>query len=119
MPRYVIDRREGLSRDDTPERVQAWLRAHGHPSAEVISTGWNPHNGNLRLTIENDDDPQAAVMAYAPEPTPRERFKAVAIADGTAVIVAIAAKPRSERGPVERALLGLAVKLGEIDDGLE
>jgi hypothetical protein len=119
MPRYVIDRREGLSRDDTPERVQAWLRAHGHPNAEVVSTGFNPHNGNLRLTIESDNDPQAAVMAYAPELTPRERFKLAAMADGRAVIKAIADKPRGERGPVEKALLGLAVMVGDIAEGLE
>jgi hypothetical protein len=115
--RYTIDRREGLTRDDTPERIQAWLRANGHPDAEVISTGYNPDNGNLRIRVEAASDPEAAIANYTPTPTPREVFKANAIADGRAVIRAIAQKPRADRTPVERALLGLAVMLSEIDDG--
>ena len=117
MQRYVIDRREGLSREDTPERIQAWLRANGHATADVISTGYNEENGNLRIVVKADDDPGAALEQYTPTPTPREQWQANALSDGKAVIRAIAQKPRADRTPVERALLGMAVKLSDIDDG--
>jgi hypothetical protein len=116
MPRYTIDRREGLTRDDTPERIQAWLRANGHPDAEVISTGYNADNGNLRIRVEAADDPEVAIEAYTPTPTPREQWQANALSDGKTVIRAIAQKARADRTPVERALLGLAVKLAEVED---
>ena len=115
MPRYTIDRREGLTIDDTPERIQEWLRDHGHPAADVISTGYNPDNGNLRIRVEAPDDPSAALETYTPTPTAREMRKQVAIADAETVIRVIAQKPRADRTPVERALLGLAARLCDID----
>ena len=116
MSRYVIDRREGLHRDETPERIEAWLRSHGHPDATVISTGYGS-NGNLRITVEAADDPTPTVNAYTPTPTPREVWQANALNDARTLILAIARKPHADRTPVERVLLGLALKVNEIDDG--
>jgi len=115
MPRYVVDRREGLGPDETPERIQTWLRANGHPAAEVISTGYG-RNGNLRIHVESPTDPTADLMTYTPTPTAREVRQQLAMADGKAVLQAINQKPRADRTPVERALLALALKLAEVED---
>ena len=116
MPRYTIDRRTGLTRDDTPERIQAWLRANGHPDADVISTGYNPDNGNLRIHVEAATDPADEVAAYTPTPTARESARTTAVNDGAAALREIEQKPTRDRTPVERALLGLAATLADFDE---
>ena len=119
MPRFTIDRRDGLSRDDTPERIQAWLRANGHPDAEVISTGYNPENGNLRIRVEAAKDPAVAVAAYTPTPTAKEAARTTAVSDGRAAMQEIAQRASRDRTPVERALLGLAATLSAFDETSE
>jgi acylphosphatase len=69
--KWTIDRREGLGRDDLPERVQEWLDTK-YAGIQVISTAHNPHNGNVRIVVESDDDPTEAVMAYVPTPSSKE-----------------------------------------------
>jgi hypothetical protein len=53
--------------------------------------------------------------AAAPTPTPAETERGQRLSDARTVIAAIAAKPRNERSAVERALLGLAVAVREVD----
>ena len=111
--RYEIDR-DGLTRDDTPERIQAWLRSHGHPDADVISTGYNPDNGNLRVRVEAADDPKPAIDAYTPTPTQREVIEAQLMADARAAIVAIKNKGPANWTTQDKIILAIVLSIREL-----
>jgi hypothetical protein len=115
--RWTIDRPHGLTREDMPDRITQWLRDNGHPEAEVISTAYNPHTGNVRIVVDSDADPIEAVEEYTSQPTQKELRRLQTMQEARQALIQIAAKPRADRTANERALLGLALKLNEIDDG--
>jgi acylphosphatase len=99
--KWTVDRREGLSRDDMPERVQEWLDANGHPGIEVISTAYNPHNGNVRIVVESENDPTEAIMEYVPTPSTKEVARAARLAAGRDVAAKARTNPNAPRTPQE------------------
>lgn len=116
MPQYVVDGIQATS-EDTADRIVSWLEARGYASPEV-STAFDVRSGLMRVLVWTDRDPTADLKGYTSTPTPRETFAATALSDAIPVIRAIAQKPRADRTPVERALLGLAVQLREVRNEL-
>ena len=51
--------------------------------------------------------------------SPRERLTREALTDALPLIRAIAQKPRADRTPVERVMLGLAVSIRELRDQVD
>jgi acylphosphatase len=98
--KWTVDRREGLTRDDMPERVQEWLDAK-YAGIAVISTAYNPHNGNVRIIVESDDDPTEAIMEYVPTPSTKEVARAARLAAGRDVAAKARANPNAPRTPQE------------------
>jgi hypothetical protein len=99
--KWTIDRREGLGRDDLPERVQEWLDARDAGMYTVLSTAYNPHNGNVRIVVESENDPTDALMAYVPTPSRNERKREERLAAGRIVAAAARSNPNAPRTPQE------------------
>ena len=118
MPEYVVNGIEGATSDDTAERIIAYLLARGYVAPEV-ATSFDVRTGHLRCRVITDRDPTADLLTYTSTPTAREVFAANALADALPVIRAIAQKPRADRTPVERVMLGLAVSLRELRDQVD
>jgi hypothetical protein len=111
MDRFVIHKLDNLTRADGAERVEAYLRANGVTTMGV-QVKWNDE---LQTAAVIAIDPGDLLRAYAPTPTPGEAERDRRLSDARQVIQAIAAKPRVDRTPVERALLGLAVSVRSLE----
>lgn len=115
MPEYVVNGIERATSADGADRIISYLLARGYADPQV-QTSFDPRDGSLRVRVETDRDPTTDLLAYTSTPTARETFAANALADAIPVIRAIAQKPRADRTPVERALLGLAVFVREVSN---
>jgi hypothetical protein len=114
MDRFVIHKLDNLTRADGAERMEAYLRANGVTTMGV-QVKWNDELQTAAVIAIADRDPGDLLRAYAPTPTPGEAERDRRLSDARQVIQAIAAKPRADRTPVERALLGLAVSVRSLE----
>jgi hypothetical protein len=117
MQQYVVRNLTNIPVDamgnpEPADRIEAWLQARGFQT-DGISAGRDPVTGTVTVIATTDTDPSSVLTSYTSAPTPREVFRANALADARPVIAAIIAKDRATRTPAERALLGLAVLVKE------
>ena len=110
--KYTID--NTLTEQDNPERIQAWLRNHGYPDAEVISTAYNRRNGNVRIVVESSTDPTPTVDAYTPTPTQREIIEAQLLADARQAIIAIRNKGPNNWTTQDKIILAMALSIRDL-----
>lgn len=115
MDRYVTYQLANLTRSDGAERIEAYLRAQGVTTAGV-QVRWNDDTNEAQVAVRADRDPGDLLRAYTSTPTAAELERDRRLSDARAVLQAIAQKPRADRTPVERALLGLATVVRELND---
>jgi DNA polymerase III delta prime subunit len=114
MERYVVHRLENLTKADGAERVEAYLRANGVTTMGV-QVKWSDELQSAAVIALADRDPGDLLRAYTTTQTAGELERDRRLSDARQVIQSIAAKPRADRTPVERALLGLAVSVRNLE----
>lgn len=113
MQRIPFARPAGMAGDDHAGRIDEYCRAQGW-AIDGVSVSPDVIEIDFPDGVQVPADAAAKIGAYVTAETARERFERIAIEDAKAVIRAIAQKPRADRTPVERALLGLAVRTADI-----
>jgi hypothetical protein len=115
MDRFTLRQLATLNKQDGADRIEAYLRSKGIQT-NGVQVRWDDETNTGTVSVLADRDPSDALRTYTPTPTDTEARRSQAIADAKPVIAAIAQKPRADRTPVERVLLGLAAGIRELMD---
>lgn len=108
-----------MSRDETPERIQEWLRDRGIADADVVSTRFIPQTGYLFVRVEAATDPTGTLLAYAPTASKREVRRAQLLSEAKALVRQIRDKGPANWTNQDKIILGICIALQEFAQDAE